>query len=78
MYYNIYLGSILGCLLIFIFAKHIYKYENGEIKFNLQERINEIQYYEEYDIRWVCFILCMFPLMNTLFLLLVIFKSKIK
>jgi len=78
MYSDIYFGSVIGCLLVFLFAEHIYKVKNGKIQWNFKDKLDEMQSQEFYDIRWICIILSFIPLINTIFLLLVIFKSKIK
>ena len=78
MYSNIYLGSVIGCLLVFLFAKHLYKVKEGKIQWNFKEKLDEIQAQEFFDIRWICILISLLPLINTIFLLKVIFNSRIK
>lgn len=78
MYSNIYFGSVIGCLLIFLFAKHIYTTKKG-IEYNFAEQLEMWQEEELfYDIKYACVIISLIPVINTIFLLIVIFKSKIK
>lgn len=77
MYSDIYFGSVIGCLLVFLFAKNIYKKRQG-IEYNFKLYLDEIQAQTFIDVRWVCILISLIPVINTIFLLIVIIKSKIK